>query len=104
MVPPMTRVTRCGLPLLAGLAGLAVLTSATEALAHSRFPPRPGSLYAVGCYWYRGHHYCNRYCYREIDGYHYCHNRRWQAGTQAPPPIGVTPSGSPVYRRGPPYR
>ena len=93
-------MTRRWLPLLAAFS---VLLPAA-ASAHSRFPPRPGHVYGVGCYWYRGHHYCNRYCYREIDGFHYCHNRRRHAGSQAPPPEGVTPRGSPVYRQGPPYR
>jgi hypothetical protein len=43
-----------------------------------------------GCYWFRGHHYCNRYCYLEIDGYTYC-QRRADAGSQAPPPVVVVP-------------
>lgn len=75
-----------------------------SAFAQSYFPPRGSGVYGVGCYWHRGHHYCNRYCYREIDGYRYCQPRLRDAGTQAPPPVGLAYPGSPVYRQGRPYR
>ena len=39
----------------------------------------------VGCYWYGGQLYCNRYCYWEIDGYRYCQPRLGNAVSQAPP-------------------
>jgi len=52
---------------------------------------RPDAVYGVGCYWFRGHRYCNRYCYREIDGYYYCQRRLFDAGSQAPPPVVVVP-------------
>jgi hypothetical protein len=51
----------------------------------------PGAIYGVGCYWFRGHHYCNRYCYLGIDGYYYCQRRLFDAGSQAPPPVVIVP-------------
>ncbi len=51
----------------------------------------PGQVYGMGCYWFRGHHYCSRYCYLEIDGYTYCHRNLHDAGSQAPPPVLVVP-------------
>lgn len=82
------------------LLGLAAL--AGPSLAQSHFPPRASSVYGVGCYWHRGHQYCNRYCWREIDGHRYCQERLRGAGTQAPPPEAVIEPGSPVYRQGRP--
>jgi len=89
---------------LAALVCLVTLGFGGAALAQSYFPPRASAVYGVGCYWHRGHQYCNRYCYREIDGHHYCQRRLRDAGTQAPPPVGVDARGSPVYRQGRPYR
>jgi hypothetical protein len=48
-------------------------------------------VYGVGCYWFRGQHYCSRYCWVEIDGYAYCHRNLAEAGSQAPPPVAVSP-------------
>lgn len=59
---------------------------------------RGGSVYGVGCYWHRGRHYCNRYCYREVDGYWFCQPRLRGAGSQAPPPLEFYPR-SPNHRR-----
>ena len=56
----------------------------------------PGEVYGVGCYWFRGQHYCNRYCYLEVDGYYYCQRRLRDAGSQAPPVVAIYPP--------PPYR
>ncbi len=89
------------LPLLVGLLAFAALTG--QARAQSYFPPQGSAVYGVGCYWFRGHQYCNRYCWREIDGHRYCQQRLRGAGTQAPPPVGLVPPGSPVYEQGP-YR
>lgn len=90
-------------PVLPALACLITLGLGGSALAQT-FPPRGSAVYGVGCYWHRGHHYCNRYCYREIDGHRYCTARLRDAGSQAPPPIGFVDPGSPVYRQGRPYR
>lgn len=49
------------------------------------FQGRP-AVHGVGCYWHRGRHYCNRYCYREVDGFVFCQPRLRDAGSQAPPP------------------
>jgi hypothetical protein len=38
----------------------------------------------VGCYWYRQHQYCARYCYVEVDGYRYCREEQRDAYSQAP--------------------
>ena len=89
---------RCTLP--AFVCMLSVMGLALPASAQ-HFPPRGGDVYGVGCYWFRGHQYCNRYCYREIDGYRYCQPRLRDAGTQAPPPAGFDDhAGSPIYRQG----
>jgi hypothetical protein len=63
-----------------------------EAHAQLYFEPqRRGEVRGVGCYWYRGQHYCNRYCYREVDGYVFCQPRLRDAGSQAPPPVWFYP-------------
>src|SRR5262245_49733817 len=84
------------LVLLAVVQGM--LGFAPPAGAQNNGPVPPGQIYGRGCYWFRGHHYCNRYCYLEIDGYHYCQRRLFDAGSQAaapvvvpPPPYGYTP-------------
>jgi hypothetical protein len=60
---------------------------------------QPGSgVYGVGCYWYRGRHYCNRYCYREVDGYWFCQPRLRDAGSQAPPLMEFYPLAVPAPR------
>lgn len=65
-----------------------------EPSAHAQYyfvPPLGGQVQGVGCYWYRGQHYCSRYCYMEVDGYHYCQRRLRDAGSQAPPPVALHP-------------
>jgi len=52
---------------------------------------RRSAVYGVGCYWHRGRHYCNRYCYREVDGFVFCQPRLRDAGSQAPPLIELYP-------------
>ena len=49
------------------------------------------AIYGAGCYWHRGRHHCNRYCYREVDGYVFCQPRLRDAGSQAPPPMELYP-------------
>jgi hypothetical protein len=71
---------------------LAITTlQALVALASSGFAQpygqREAGVHGVGCYWHRERHYCNRYCYREVDGYTFCQPRLRNAGSQAPPPV-----------------
>ncbi len=47
---------------------------------HLLLPP----LEAHGCYYYRGHRYCGRYCYYEANGMRYCQTRAREAFPQAP--------------------
>jgi hypothetical protein len=75
-------------PALAGLAGVGAPAQAQ----HVGPALPPGQVYGVGCYWFRGHHYCSRYCWLEIDGYTYCHRNLSDAGSQAPPPVVVIPA------------
>jgi hypothetical protein len=83
---PMRRVL-VSMALLLGLMGFC-----PPAQAQHYEPAVPlGEVYGRGCYWFRGHHYCNRYCYLEIDGYYYCQRRLFDAGSQAPPPVVVAP-------------
>ena len=70
----------------------ALVVSGPVARAHYNSAPLPpGPIYGVGCYWFRGQHYCNRYCYLEVDGYEYCQRRLEDAGSQAPPPAAAVP-------------
>ena len=68
----------------AALAGLVAL--AAPASAQYFAAPPAGLPHGVGCYWHRGVHYCNRYCYQEVDGYRFCQPRLRDAVSQAPPP------------------
>jgi hypothetical protein len=72
------------------LAFLALAVSGVWAYAQP-YGHREAGVHGVGCYWYRGRHYCNRYCYREVDGYTFCQPRLRRAGSQAPPPIDFFP-------------
>jgi len=63
----------------------------------------PGEVYGVGCHWFRGHHYCNRYCYLEIDGYYYCQPRLRDAGSQAAKPVFVVPPPNRYTPPSPPH-
>lgn len=47
---------------------------------------------AIGCYWKNQRVWCSRYCYWEINGQRYCHEREREAHSQAPP-------GEYVYQR-----
>lgn len=37
---------------------------------------------AVGCYYHRGRRFCSRYCYIEVNGLEYCHDRQSEAFPQ----------------------
>lgn len=79
---------------VARIAGAAValvcLTAAAEAGGKMRAEYGRPAVYAEGCYWDRGERYCSRYCYIEVNGHRYCHQRRReavpQAGEDVPPP------------------
>jgi hypothetical protein len=89
-------------PATAGV--LAWLLVALPAEAGSRYGARTEQLpEGVGCYWYRGQLYCNRYCYWEIDGYRYCQRRLGEAISQAPPMLlfDFEPRRYDRIRRGP---
>jgi hypothetical protein len=91
----------------AGLTGaaLALLGIAAPALAggdlagYERRPAGacPMLLSAEGCYWNRGERYCSRYCYIEVNGSRYCHQRQSEAVPQAGCDEPDVPE--PVYRR-----
>jgi hypothetical protein len=73
-----------GLALAGSLAWLCLVALPAE--AGSRYGARIEQLpEGVGCYWYRGQYFCNRYCYWEVDGYRYCQRRLEAATSQAPP-------------------
>jgi hypothetical protein len=73
-----------GLALAGSLAWLCLVALPAE--AGSRYGARIEQLpEGVGCYWYRGQYFCNRYCYWEVDGYRYCQRRLEEATSQAPP-------------------
>ena len=44
----------------------------------------PISSNGRGCYWFRAHHFCTRYCYYEVDGRRFCVERERDAHSQAP--------------------
>jgi hypothetical protein len=87
------------LPVIAALLGLA----ANAASATAQYFAAPGLPQGVGCYWHRGVHYCNRYCYQEVDGYWFCQPRLRDATSQAPPPVPFA-GPYPPYGRPPPGR
>ena len=60
-------------------------------------------LYAKDCYWDRGTRYCALYCYVEINGKHYCHEREFKAVPQGDPYQPVRPDTDELYRRPRPY-
>jgi hypothetical protein len=84
-------------PLLAIAALLAPVALAMPASAQGYFG-QP-ELRGVGCYWHRGRHTCNRYCWREVDGHIFCHSRLREAGSQAPPPADYYAPPPPRDRR-----
>jgi hypothetical protein len=77
--------------LLAIGALLGLVTLDLSAYAKSYAAHRGSSVYGTGCYWHRGRHYCNRYCYREVDGFWFSQPRLRDAGSQAPPPVQFYP-------------
>jgi hypothetical protein len=72
---------RRSLPVVATLLSFIAFDLAAHTQPNAR--DRVGA-YGVGCYWHRGQHLCNRYCYREVDGYWFCQARLRQAGSQTP--------------------
>lgn len=51
-------------------------------------PPSPDDVFVAegrGCTWWRGELSCSRYCYLELDGRRYCHERSSRAFPQALP-------------------
>ena len=77
--------------LLLAITTLSVLAAAVPPAYAQPYGHREAGVHGVGCYWHRGRHYCNRYCYREVDGYTFCQRRLRDAGSQAPPPIEFYP-------------
>jgi hypothetical protein len=59
--------------------------------------------YAKACYWHRGTRYCRLYCYVEINGKHYCHERESLAVPQGDPYRPERPTVDDIYRRQRPY-
>lgn len=55
--------------------------------------------YAKGCYWHRGTRYCSSYCYLEVNGKHYCHERESQAVPQGRLYHQERPTVEEVYRQ-----
>ena len=84
------------LPVIVTLAALAALGPSGYAQPYGH---REVGVHGVGCYWHRGRHYCNRYCYREVDGYTFCQPRLRDAGSQAPPPVDLWEAEEPRVRR-----
>jgi hypothetical protein len=72
--------------------GLGLTSFISDSVAHSSRRGGPSSEVGVipegpegvGCYWERGRQYCSRYCYVEIDGRRFCHERLRDAHSQAP--------------------
>lgn len=60
-------------------------------------------LYAKACYWHRGIRFCRLYCYVEINGKHYCHERESHAVPQGDPYSPERPTVDDLYRRQRPY-
>lgn len=57
-----------------------------------------------GCYWERGRRWCSSYCYWEVDGRRYCHERERRAHPQGDPTFRPYPPEPPIYVRPPAYR
>ena len=73
------------------LAALAILTAAPQVSAETIRRPRIvvvalPETEAVGCYWKHGRQFCSRYCYWEVNGRRYCHDRAREAYPQGPAP------------------
>ena len=73
------------------LVVLAVLAAAPQAAAETIRRQRVvivtlPDTEAVGCYWKLGRRFCSRYCYWEVNGRRYCHERAREAYPQGPPP------------------
>lgn len=54
-----------------------------------------------GCYWRRGTRFCSRYCYWEVDGRRYCHEKERVAHPQGDPWFLPYPPEPPIYLRPP---
>lgn len=72
------RIAALGYILLAVMAGAAEARDGRHWRTHSA----AGPLEARGCYWYRQHQYCGRYCYTENDGRRFCRQREYEAVPQ----------------------
>jgi hypothetical protein len=59
------------------------------------------AFYAKGCYWRAGTRYCSQYCYLEINGKRYCHERERVAVPQGDPYALERPTVEEIYRRRP---
>lgn len=95
-----TLVKKCAAIASLGLA--AGLTCAALTPAFARGPYRTEYLLlppleAKGCYYYRQHRYCGRYCYYEANGMRYCQPRAREAYPQAPIELE---EAAPQHRRG----
>ncbi len=74
-----------GLGLALSVAGLVSLVGTADAARRGQGLPHPDDVFVAegrGCYWARGAMTCSRFCYLEIDGRRYCHNRSDQAFPQ----------------------
>jgi hypothetical protein len=81
------------------LLSIAILQALVASGYAQPYGQREAGVHGVGCYWYRGRHYCSRYCYREVDGYTFCRTRLHSAGSQAPPPVYPWEADGPRVRR-----
>lgn len=86
---------------------VALLANSLDASAHGMRKPR-GSYEGTwffgderGCYWVRGRRYCGRYCYWEVNGRRYCHDRERLAEPQGDPTYVPRRVEPPIYIRPP---
>jgi hypothetical protein len=56
------------------------------------------AFYANGCFWRGGVRHCSSYCYLEINGKHYCHERESIAFPQGDPYANERPTVEEIYR------
>ena len=81
----------------------AVTTPVAASEAGRRVPVIVGvvpEVETIGCYWKLRRQYCSRYCYYEVNGRRYCHNRAREAYPQGPlPEIEYLPMKLGVGRR-----
>lgn len=72
---------------LALVTAIATLAAATAEAGPRRGSPipRPDDVFVAegkGCTWFKGEMSCPRFCYLEVDGRRYCHERSAQAFPQ----------------------